>query len=191
MKKFQVIYADPPWPCPGGFAPNVDTYASSTQYPCMKADDIVNLPVVDLIADDAVLFLWVTARDLPLAIERVIPGWGFQYKTKAFNWLKLTSKGNPVKVMGRYFFGSTEDCLFCARGKIANIWAGMKVKVDTLIREERMRHSQKPQEAYGRIERLFPNTRRLELFCRERRKGWSAWGNEVQSNQEVHRILSK
>lgn len=188
MKPYQVVYADPPWPCPGGFAPNID-YASSFHYECMKASDIVNLRVVDIVADDAALFLWVTARDLPLAIEQVIPSWGFKYQTKAFNWLKLTTKGNPVKVMGRYFFSSTEDCLFCVRGKVSNIWAGMSTKVDSLIQEQRVRHSQKPEAAYDRIERLFPNTRRIELFSRNRRNGWDAWGNEVADNRSVSRIL--
>jgi N6-adenosine-specific RNA methylase IME4 len=39
-------------------------------------------------------------------------------------------------------------------------------------------HGRKPDEQYERIERLVAGPY-LELFARERRAGWDAWGNEV------------
>ena len=186
--KYQVIYADPPWPPPGGFAPNA-SYASHYHYPCMKVKDICSIPVKSVIADNAAIFLWSTYRDLPSAINEVLPAWGFSYKTVAFQWLKLTSKGNPVKVMGYYFFNSTEICLFGVRGKLSGIHAGLSTKVDSLIMEERIRHSQKPKEAAARIERLFPKARKLEMFARSPRPGWDVWGNEVECSSKT-RILN-
>ena len=178
---YQVIYADPPWPCIGGFAPNA-SYASAYHYPTMKIQDIISLPIENLLDDCAVLFLWVPYRDLPVAINKVIPSWGFEYKTVGFNWVKLTNRGNPIKVMGYYFFNSTELCLFATRGKPSRIHAGLHIKVDTLVMEERVRHSQKPDKVRDCIIELFPNTKRLELFAREKHAGWDVWGNEVESD---------
>jgi len=178
---YQVIYADPPWPCIGGFAPNA-SYTSNYHYPSMKIQDIIDLPIEKLLDDDAALFLWAPYRDLPVAISKVIPSWGFEYKTVGFNWLKLTSRGNPAKVMGYYFFNSTELCLFATRGRPSRIHAGLHIKVDTLVIEERVRHSQKPDGVRNRIAKLFPNAKCLELFAREKHAGWDVWGNEVESD---------
>jgi len=46
-------------------------------------------------------------------------------------------------------------------------------------------HSKKPDEQYGKIERLYPNKRYLELFARRKRGGWDAWGDEVKSDIEL------
>ena len=56
MKKYSVIYADPPW--------RYDSRSSGknpeTHYPTMPLEDIAALPVKELADDDCVLFLWVT-----------------------------------------------------------------------------------------------------------------------------------
>lgn len=105
--------------------------------------------------------------------------------TVAFNWLKLTVNDKPAKVMGRYFFNAQELCLFGVRGRVTRIHAGHSTKVDTLILERRVRHSQKPQEARERIVRMFPNVRRLELFARQAADGFDAWGNEVSCDVKL------
>lgn len=54
--------------------------------------------------------------------------------------------------------------------------------VRRLIVAPRNRHSEKPIEAYSRIERLFGNVSRDELFARIRRAGWDAFGNQIHGS---------
>jgi hypothetical protein len=53
----------------------------------------------------------------------------------------------------------------------------------SVIRERRREHSRKPEASYAIIDRMYPDLPKLELFARQRRKGWDAWGNEVPSDE--------
>ena len=77
-----------------------------------------------------------------MVINEIMPSWGFTYKTVAFNWLKLTGTGKPVKVVGYFFFNSQELCLFGVRGRPTRLHVGTEVKVDSLLAEVRVKHSQ-------------------------------------------------
>src|SRR5262245_54880813 len=58
----------------------VGNRSPNNHYPCMETDAICALPVKDIVAKDAVLFIWATNSHLEEAIKKVIPAWGFTYK---------------------------------------------------------------------------------------------------------------
>jgi N6-adenosine-specific RNA methylase IME4 len=186
--RFPVVYADPAWAYRK--APLVNrgrARAVEKEYATMQPEEIAALPVGDLAAPDAVLFLWATGPKLPLALD-VMKAWDFEFRTVAFVWVKLTSKGDkPHFGMGFYTRANAELCLVGTRGK------GVR-RQDASVRqvcldvydgpsEEQVAtpigaHSAKPDEIRQRIERLYAGPR-VELFARERVRDWTVWGNEV------------
>ena len=85
-KKYNIIYADPPWSYKVWTAKGGHKSASA-HYQTMDIEDIKNLPIQDITDKDCVLFIWVTMPNLIEGIE-TIKSWGFQYKTCGFTWLK-------------------------------------------------------------------------------------------------------
>lgn len=163
---YSLIYADPPWRYEHS---KTDNRKIENQYPTMSLDEIKNLPVSDIEADDCVLFLWATSPKLSEAME-VIEAWGFTYRTCAV-WIK-------DKIgMGYYFRQQHELLLVAAKGTPgAPPESSRKSSVMSLPRG---RHSSKPNEVREHIELMYPGAAKVELFCRDPRDGWSAWGNEV------------
>ena len=89
MKKYQIIYADPPWSYRSGKVQG----AAQNHYQTMSDEQLYQLPVADLTAEDCALFLWCTFPKLPEAIK-LISAWGFSFKTVAFVWVKQNKSGN-------------------------------------------------------------------------------------------------
>lgn len=174
---YQVIYADPPWDYNGKTQHTTRTAVASAidHYPTMKLDALKALNVEAVCAADAVLFLWTSSPHLAQALE-LMKAWGFQYKTVAFVWDKV--KTNP----GHYTLSQCELCLVGKRGKFPE--RGSR-KERQMLTELRGRHSAKPAEIRGRIERMFPTARRLELFARTATDGWDVYGNEVEGSISI------
>jgi len=170
---FGAILADPPWKYVT-YSERGQGRSASRHYEVMMFEEIATLPVRDVAAPDAWLFLWVPGPHLPFGLQ-LIERWGFRYSGKAFAW----AKQNPSGVgwhMGTGFTTrkNTEDCLLGRRGR-----PPIKAHdVRELIVSPRRKHSQKPDEQYGRIERLVDGPY-LELFARQPRPNWVAWGDEV------------
>lgn len=156
MKKYNIIYADPPWPYG-----RIPTGSAADHYPLMTGQEICELPIPEMAADDAALFMWSTWPMLPLSLE-VIEDWGFTYKTAAFVWVKTYNSGLPVCGIGRWTRGSTEHCLLATRGSPKRLDANVP-QVVLLARRE---HSAKPPEVRGRIVQLMGDLPRIELFAR-------------------------
>ena len=171
--KYAVIYADPPW----SYSSKQDQHSGKpTHYSTLSVAELCRLPVASLAAPRAALFLWTTPPCLREALM-VAEAWGFAYKTKAFCWVKK-NKVAPSLFWGQGYYtrSNTEDCWLCTRGGgLKRVSASVHQVVHTPVR----RHSQKPDEVRHRIERLFGDVPRIELFARERVPGWHAWGNEV------------
>lgn len=53
-------------------------------------------------------------------------------------------------------------------------------KLSSVTNSPGMKHSRKADVAYEIIEKMYPSHIRIELFARERREGWEAWGNELR-----------
>jgi len=174
VKKYQVIYADPPWPHKSG------TLHKIIPYPILRLNQIEELPVRTLKTSTSVLLLWTTDKYLPHALK-VMYCWGFKYSTIAFVWVKLTPLGGSVSWMvGGWTLKATEICLLGTSGKVSSRL--LKYKPKQLVVARRGIHSQKPSIVRKRIERMFPNTSKIELFARKKSSGWDVWGNEVESD---------
>lgn len=176
-KKYNIIYADPPWTYKVWSEKGTGRSASQ-HYKTMDKVDIQALPIQSLSADDCMLFLWATYPCLLEALE-LIPKWGFTYKTVAFTWVKR-NKISPSWFwgLGMWTRANAEICILATRGNPKRISKGIHSIIDTPIEE----HSKKPDEVRKRIVQLCGDLPRVELFARQKIDGWDAWGNEVESD---------
>lgn len=179
-KKYNIIYADPPWQFGSkAYQDNSRTMLSldKTQYPTMTIDEIKNLPIKNIIADNAACFLWVTDSHLKEGLE-VLESWGFKYKTIAFNWIKHYESGEVCVNFAPWTLKSWEICLLGFKGSMGKFKKSNNVR--GLITSIRTKHSKKPEEARNKIITLFGDSiPKLELFARQKHKGWDSWGNET------------
>lgn len=172
MKKYQIIYADPPWPITI-ISRKVRPKQLDMPYKRMKLEDIKQLPVQTLVDPTGChLFLWTTHKYLPKAFE-VMDSWGFNYHC-CLTWDK-TYGFTPFS-----FMWSTEFCLY---GQLKGKWIRpARIGLKTLITEKPTRHSSKPKLMYGLIELFCGDLPRIELFARNTRLGWDSWGDEVDNS---------
>ena len=185
--RYGAILADPPWRfatwsergkgrCPDGWRDgqgNRWRAGGVRHYETMSMAEIMAMPVEAAAADDCALFLWVTKPTLPAALD-VGRSWGFEYKTRAFCWIKTTKHGKRHMGMGHWTRANPEDCLLFTRGAPKRLARDVRELVEAPVRE----HSRKPDEIYDRIERLVAGPY-LELFARTRRDGWDQWGDQA------------
>jgi len=174
-KKYNLIYGDPPWKydfqeCKSRMIEN--------HYPTMLLEEIIKIPVQDITNDDCVLFLWTTSPKLKEGLE-VIESWGFDYKTHCI-WDKL------LIGTGYWFRGRHELLLVGTKGS-----PGVPLphlRVPSVYKEQRKKHSQKPGYFYSLLESFELNPK-IELFAREQREGWDVWGNQTPKTMQM--ILNK
>ena len=183
-KKFDVIYADPPWYYNGklqfdksskskeniDFSRKIFISSATFKYPTLKTGELMKIPIHEIAKDDCLLFMWTTSPHLSQAVE-LGQTWGFEYKTVAFIWDKMNH--NP----GQYTLSNCELCLVFKRGRIPRPRGARNVQ--QLVRSPRKEHSEKPAEVIQGIEKMFPTQERIELFARRKTKGWSAWGLDM------------
>lgn len=180
-RKYRVIYADPPWKFSSkeAFEPREGRPAYvplEAVYPTMTTEALKELDVKRIAEKDAVLFMWATDAHIPDALE-IIRAWGFRYVTVAFVWAKKTENGRNITNLAPWTLKSCELCLMATRGRMVK--HKRKNNVQQLVEAVRTRHSEKPEEVRRRIEELFGDAPRIELFARRHVPGWDCWGNEV------------
>ena len=180
-KKYNIIYADPPWQFNSrvhqekrGF-----THSLEKHYSTMTEQEICFLPVQDIADDNCILFMWVTDSHLKQALN-VINAWGFTYKTIGFTWVKQYASGSYCYNFSPYVLKSTEICLIATKGKLKEIKERNNIK--GLVFAERTKHSKKPQEVSKRITEMCKDLPKIELFARDQTAGWDVWGNEITTN---------
>ena len=177
-KKYDVILADPPWAY-HVWSNKGHGRSAESHYHTMQKQEIENLPIAKIAKDNSVLFLWVTYPCLEQGLE-LIKKWGFKYKTVAFTWIKENKKNSSDFIgLGYYTRANAEICLLATRGKPLKRQSKC---VRQVIRAKIREHSQKPIEAYERIEQLFGRGQRIELFARNAYPGWDCWGDEAPEN---------
>lgn len=174
---FNLIMADPPWRFDLRSTMG-EGKSAQAKYACMPLDPIKAMPVLDLASEDAVLWLWATNPMLPEAMQ-VMAAWGFTFKT-AGTWVKTTKTGKLAFGTGYILRSANEPFLIGTRGE-PKTSKSVRSAILGLARE----HSRKPEEAYREAEKLMPGARRLELFSRTRRPGWTTWGDEDGKFGEV------
>lgn len=170
MKKYQVLYADPPW--------RYDFSKSSSrkienQYPTMSIEEIC---AMDIPSDDnAVLYMWTTAPKLEESFK-VMKAWNFKYKSSAC-W----DKGKIG--IGYWFRNQHEILMVGVKGKMSPPKA--KLRISSVIRIERGDHSRKPEFVRDMIARWYPKFDKIEIFARRKAIGWDTFGNEVDCDVEI------
>jgi N6-adenosine-specific RNA methylase IME4 len=169
--KYQVIYADPPWAYLWGTGKDGGNFAPEKHYKTMSTDEICSVDVKSLRDKNCALFLWSTMPTLPDGIK-VMEAWGFKYKTCAFAWVKTKRDGMPLAGMGSYTKSNIEVCLLGMHGHIKSV----DKTIPQIVMHERIGHSVKPPVVRERIEKLFGNVSRIELFARQKIVGWDAIG---------------
>lgn len=149
MKKYSVIYADPPWSYNDKMSGH--SFSLDHEYQTQSLEWIKSLAVDQIAEKDSTLFLWVVSPLLPEAFE-VIEAWGFKFKTLAFCWVKETPLlGVTVTNLGRWTMGGVELCLLATRGKPKRVSSNVR----QVVHEIRTNHSKKPHEVRRRIEKLM------------------------------------
>lgn len=177
IKKYNVIYADPPWSYPESGS---KAKVHNRHYAMMSLCEICKLPVINLAKENAALFLWTTMPRLLDSLE-CMNYWGFKYKTVGFVWVKANKRCldlaqfDPFMGAGSWTRSNAELCLLGFRGKMERKNRSVRQVVYSPLRN----HSQKPDRIRTDIELLMGDVPRIELFAREHVHGWDCWGNEI------------
>lgn len=174
-ERYATILADPPWQFSNRTGKMAPEHRRLHRYGTMTLDDIRGLPVAEIAAERAHLYLWVPNALLPEGLE-VMRSWGFAYKTNLV-WYKIRQDGGPDRRgVGFYFRNVTELLLFGVRGRDARTLAAGR-RMPNLFATCKREHSRKPDEHYDLIE-ACSRPPYLELFARHPRPGWRQWGDE-------------
>jgi N6-adenosine-specific RNA methylase IME4 len=175
-RQFGTILADPPWRFTNRTGKMAPEHRRLSRYETMGVDRIAALPVAQVAASTAHLYLWVPNALLPDGLK-VMTAWGFEYKSNLI-WHKVRKDGgSDGRGVGFYFRNVTEIILFGVRGKNARTKAAGRRQVNLLATRKR-EHSRKPDEQYDIIEACSPGPY-LELFARGTRQNWYTWGDEA------------
>jgi N6-adenosine-specific RNA methylase IME4 len=183
---FGTILIDPPWRFANRTGKMAPEHKRLRRYATMNFDEIAALPVGELAAPQAHLYLWCPNALLAEGL-RIVQAWGFVYKTNLV-WYKIRKDGGPDgRGVGFYFRNVTELLLFGIKGKLRTKQAGRK-QVNILV-SRKQEHSWKPEEQYEIIESCSPEPY-LELFARRRRAGWIGWGDQAETYEESRPIVA-
>lgn len=174
----RTILADPPWQFTNRTGKVAPEHRRLRRYETMTNADIMELPVAQIAAPQAHLYLWVPNALIAEGLE-VMRRWGFVYKSNIV-WYKVRKDGGPDRRgVGFYFRNVTELVLFGIRGKNNRTLAPGRRQPNIMVSRKR-EHSRKPDELFEIIESCSPGPY-LELFARAKRPGWGVWGNETES----------
>ncbi len=169
---YQTLLVDPPWRF-SNWSEKGEAKNPVAHYPCMRMPELLGLPVNHLAAQDCAMIMWATAPMLPEALQ-LLAAWGFEYKSMGA-WAKQSSTGAKWAFGPGYVYRSAlEPYIVGTRGK-------PKVRshsVRNLIVAPTREHSRKPDQMHADVEALYDGPR-AELFSRQRRPGWDAWGNDA------------
>jgi len=174
--KYGIIYADPPWKYwEGGYKNQSQHYDTLGDFIIQTLQDKKKRPITDLSADNCILFLWVTFPILDTVFD-IIKKWGFEYSTCGFVWVKSKKDGTGFAFgCGSWTRANVELCLIAKKGIIKR----KDASISEIIYEPKQAHSKKPAIVRDKIIQLVGDLPRIELFAREKTKGWEVWGKEI------------
>ena len=179
--EIQVTYAtiviDPPWHY--SLRPDDDSHRGRITYPSMQFAEIAALPIAELAAPSGcTMFLWTTNNHMGDAFK-LLEAWRFTHKS-ILTWEKIAQNGKTRFGNGHWLRSSTEHCLIATKGKVPAFSSHSEVarRTSNLLKAERREHSRKPDEFYRLVESICAGSK-LDMFSRQVREGWTAWGNEI------------
>ena len=175
VPKYLCVVADPPWT--RNMTSGDGRYgAAIKEYDLMALQRIKDMPIADLMADNAHAYIWCMNGNLDEGLE-VMKAWGFRYITK-IDWIK------PKMGVGNYWRNASEVCLFGVRGKLP---PKCRTQINWFI-DYPTKHSVKPRMFTSMVEKVSPGPY-LELFCRRRpasNENWWCWGNQTENGADIY-----
>ena len=178
VQKFDVALIDPPW---SYFGDQTKDGAAAKFYGTLTDEEIYKLPVRDMLNERSVAFVWATAPRLDAALDS-IKAWGLHYRGVAFVWVKTNKDGIPIGARGvrpSIVKPTCEFVLACSTVKKGRPLPIADESIRNTVLAPTTEHSAKPYVVHERIEALYPQASRIELFAREQREGWYCWGNQI------------
>jgi N6-adenosine-specific RNA methylase IME4 len=176
---FEIVYADPPWPYYGSA---VKDAAAAKHYPLMSQEALSKLPVREIMAKRAALFLWATGPRLHLAID-LVREWRLHFRGVLYVWIKTNRRGDILRGQGvppTFTKPTTEFVLSATTLPTGRPFPVLDLAQAQVVLHPRSAHSRKPAIFRTLIEQLCGNRSRIELFARESAAGWVSWGAECQ-----------
>lgn len=188
VKRYDLIYADPPWKQSKGGKKSVRPKSSggNLEYNVITLMEIKKhlKLATENTGENSILFLWTIDKYL-FEAQNIAERLGYKLHARMI-WNKVT--GIPAAFTIRY---GHEYLLYLYKGKLIPVAKEERGKIHSVFTEQVRKHSQKPEIAYQIIERLYPQTKKLEMYARpisplfNKRQGWDVWGNEVKSDIEL------
>lgn len=178
LRQPTVLMVDPPWPQrKGGLRLVRPQQGRELPYSTLSIAD--SFTTISALLDEAqVVFLWEIDKYL-IEAEVEMQQRGFVRHVR-FVW----DKGNGIAPAFTVRF-SHEYLVWWYRKPMSPISVSERGKHTTVIRAPAREHSRKPDEAYALVDRLYHDSRRIDVFSREPREGWEQWGDEPDYFAEV------
>lgn len=175
--KFEIIYADPPWKF-GSRGARSGKFGK-LDYSCMTTQQVCDLPVKEITAKNAALFMWITGAHMTTGDHvEVMKAWGFKPIRPDAVWDKRKESGKKHAVCGPWGMNEAEFLLMGVKGSMCNKQT-CKRNMNTVVTSPYQKHhSRKPEIFRERIVRRFGPLKSIELFARDNVDGWSVWGND-------------
>ena len=175
---FEIVYADPPWAYYG--SPIKDA-AAGKHYSLMSQEALARLPVRDIMAKRAALFLWATGPRLHLALE-LVQHWRLHFRGVLYVWVKTNRRGEIIRGQGvppTFTKPTTEFVLAATTMPTGRPFPLRDLAQAQVVLHQRAEHSRKPAVFRTMIEQLCGGRPRIELFARESARGWASWGTPI------------
>lgn len=169
--KFDIILCDIPW----RYDSSTPNRAVENHYPTMSLEEICAIPIQNVMAKDAIVYMWATSGKLNQAFK-VMEAWNLTYKSSMI-WDKIKLG------MGFHFRINHEFLLVATKGHPSPPLP--ENRFPSILRSPRRAHSQKPDEIYPMLEKMFPNTRKLEMFGRVQVDGWETYSLDCEENERI------
>jgi site-specific DNA-methyltransferase (adenine-specific) len=183
-QRFDIALIDPPW---SYFGDQAKDGAAAKFYRTLSDEEILMLPVRELLNERAVAFVWATAPRLDAAMD-AIRAWGLHYRGVAFVWVKTTKDGKPIGARGvrpSIVKPTCEFVLACSTIRRGRPLPIADESVANTVLAPTREHSAKPIEVHERIEMLYPAASKVELFARRARTGWHCWGDQINQADDA------
>lgn len=181
MKKYPIIYADPPW----WYEHSTHKYQLNAPYKLMKDDELIGFRgVVDYLDNPGILFMWSTLPRLDFAMK-LIEKWGLTYRGVAWIWVKTNQDGSVMGAKGPQTNTVKQTCelvLMASWSKDCRVPKTQDQTIKNALLSQRREHSRKPDEIYQYLNRMYPEHAKLELFARRKVDGWDVFGNQVENS---------
>lgn len=178
QEKFDIVLIDPPWSYTGQ---QNKWGAAAKFYQTLSDDELMNFPIYNLLEKNSIVFMWATCPRLDSAIN-LGKSWGLYFRGVPFVWVKTKADGTPIGAQGvrpSIVKPLTEMVLAFSTVKEGRPLKLFNEAIQQTVFAPRQEHSQKPEEVQTRIELMYPETKKIEIFARRERPGWICWGNEI------------